>query len=399
MSLLSPKIEGYIARSSWIRKMFETGAGLKKKFGAENVFDFSLGNPDLPPPPGVKTALQDIIAKADTPLAFGYVPNAGLPSVREALAEQLTIEQKTPLADSHLVITCGAAGALNTFFHAVLEPGDEVVCPAPYFVEYGFYVANHGGTLIVAESKDLTFELDLGAIEAAITPQTRAVLVNSPNNPSGQIYTAEQLSTLGDLLRAKSAEYGRPIFLLSDEPYRFLTYDGVNVPPILPLYEYSVVMGSFSKSLSLAGERVGYIAVNPAIEGVEKLLAGLILCNRILGFVNAPVIGQIIVEKAIKDGVDVSVYDERRQAMAKILDEANIEYTMPKGAFYFFPKAPGGDDMAFVNQLLTENILAVPGRGFGCPGYFRLTFCMDKAIIERSRDAFMRAVKVETRIV
>ncbi|MDT8391485.1 MAG: pyridoxal phosphate-dependent aminotransferase [Lentisphaeria bacterium] len=393
MSLLSPRIEGYIERSSWIRKMFETGAELKKKLGADNVFDFSLGNPDLPPPPGVKAALQDIVAKADAPLAFGYVPNAGLPAARSALADHLSTEQKAPLTAANVIVTCGAAGALNTFFHAVLEPGDEVVCPAPYFVEYGFYAANHGGALVVAASTEFTFELDVAAIEAVITPKTRAVLVNSPNNPSGQIYTAEQLASLADLLRAKSAEHGRPIFLLSDEPYRFLTYDNVEVPPILPLYEHSVVMGSFSKSLSLAGERVGYIALNPGMTGGDTLLAGLVLCNRILGFVNAPVIGQIIVTEALRDGVDVSVYDDRRRSMAAILDDVGIDYTMPKGAFYFFPKAPGGDDLAFVNQLLAENILAVPGRGFGCPGYFRLTFCMDKAIIERSHDAFARAMK------
>lgn len=372
--------------------MFETGAELKQKFGPENVFDFSLGNPDLPPPKAVKDALKGVADRADTPLAFGYVPNAGLPATRDALARHLGTEQKTSVTGKDLVVTCGAAGALNTFFHAVLEPDDEVVCPAPYFVEYGFYVANHGGKLVVADSKDFTFDLDLKAIEAAISPKTRAVLVNSPNNPSGQIYPADQLNGLANLLRAKSAEFGRPVFLLSDEPYRFLTYDGVEVPPILPLYEYTVVMGSFSKSLSLAGERIGYILPNPAMDGVDKLLAGLILCNRILGFVNAPVIGQMIVAGALSEGVDVSIYDDRRQAMASILDDVGIAYTMPKGAFYFFPKAPGGDDMAFVNRLLGENILAVPGRGFGCPGYFRLTFCMNKTIIENSRDAFVRAV-------
>lgn len=391
MQLISPRIDSYIERSSWIRRMFEAGAELKARHGADHVFDFSLGNPDLPPPPGVARALSSAAAAADRPLAFGYVPNAGLPGARCALAESLSREQRVELRDSHVIVTCGAAGALNTIFHTILEPGDEVVCPAPYFVEYGFYAANHGGKLVVAETLASTFELDLEAIEAAITAKTRVVLLNSPNNPSGQVYSAEALAGLEVILKQKSTDLGRPIFLVSDEPYRFLAYDDIEVPPILPLYDYSLVVGSFSKSLSLAGERIGYIAVNPAIEGVDRLLSGLVLCNRILGFVNAPVIGQMILESAIHEGIDISVYDERRRAMADVLDAAGIQYCMPKGAFYFFPEAPGGDDMAFVNRLLEENVLAVPGRGFGRPGHFRLTFCMDKAIIERSREAFIRA--------
>lgn len=393
MSLIATQIAGYMERSSWIRRMFEAGIELKKKYGAGNVFDFSLGNPDLPPPPGVGRALGQILAKIGEPLALGYVPNAGLPSTRKALARHLAAEQEVALDESHIVVTCGAAGALNTFFRATLEAGDEVICPAPYFVEYGFYVANYGGKLVVAESVADTFSLDLAALAAAITAKTRAVIVNSPNNPSGQIYSAGEMSALAALLKRKSAENGRPVFLLSDEPYRFLAYDGTAVPPILPLYEYSVVMGSFSKSLSLAGERVGYMAVNPAMPEAGTLVAALVLCNRILGFVNAPVIGQMIVEHALDDGVDIAIYDDRRKAMAAVLDHAGIDYLMPRGAFYFFPKAPGGDDLAFVGALLEENILAVPGRGFGCPDHFRLTFCIDKEIIMRSEDAFVRATR------
>jgi aspartate aminotransferase len=393
MSAIAKEVASYIERSSWIRRMFESGMELKKEKGADNVFDFSLGNPDLPPPPGVETALKDVLSRAHSPLAFGYVPNAGLPAVRSALADSLSLEQMVDLAERHIVVTCGAAGGLNTVFRTILEPGDEVVCPAPYFVEYGFYAANHGGKLVVADSVPMTFALDITSLEAAITEKTRVVMLNSPNNPSGQLYSADELAELARVLRQKSAHNKRPIYLVSDEPYRFLAYDEAEVPPILPIYPHSIVVGSFSKSLSLAGERIGYIAVNPAMEGVSELTSGLVLCNRILGFVNAPVIGQMIIQHALHQGVDVDVYDARRKAMAAILDEARIDYCMPKGAFYFFPAAPGGDDLAFIEKLLAQNILAVPGRGFGCPGHFRLTFCMDQDIIERSREAFLRAVE------
>ncbi len=392
MQIIAKSIANIIDQSSWIRRMFEAGIELKKKQGEANVFDFSLGNPDLPPPAAVRDALATLLERASQPLAFGYVPNAGLTSTRQILAKHLAVEQQVPLTAAQIIVCCGAAGALNSLFHTILEAGDEVVCPIPYFVEYGFYAANHGGKLVAVRSQPATFALDLAAIEAALTPRTRAVIVNSPNNPSGQIYSHHELAELAELLRAKSAAYGRPIFLVSDEPYRFLAFDGVEVPPILPLYEFSVVVGSFSKSLSLAGERVGYLAVNPDMDGVSHLLAGLTLCNRILGFVNAPIIGQLIIEQAIHSGVDISIYDQRRQTMATLLRQAGIGFAMPKGAFYFFPKAPGEDEMPFIDALLAENILAVPGRGFGCPGHFRLTFCMDKNIIERAAPAFARAI-------
>ena len=231
-------------------------------------------------------------------------------------------------------------------------------------------------------------------LEKAIGPKTRAMIVNSPNNPSGVVYSAKELQSIAEVLAKKSKEFGRPILLLSDEPYRFLTYDDVETPPILPQYEYSIVVSSFSKSLSMAGERIGYIAVNPAMRGADVLLNGLILSNRILGFVNAPIIGQRIIQEALSAGVDISIYDRRRKAMAAILDAAGVEYTMPKGAFYFFPKAPGGmDDKKFVDILMSENIIAVPGAGFGYPGYFRLTYCVDQSIIENSKPAWQRAMQ------
>jgi aspartate aminotransferase len=396
MHTLSKQVTGYIEHSSWIRKMFEAGMVLKKKYGEENVFDFSLGNPDLAPPEAVATGLHAIADQATRPFAFGYMPNAGYLDARTTLAAYLAGEQECPdLGPEHLILTCGAAGGLNAFFRAVLEPGDEVVCPAPYFVEYGFYVQNYGGTLKPVPCDKETFGLDLDGIEAALSEKTRAVLINSPNNPTGQIYSAEELDRLAGLLAAKSRTNGRPIYLISDEPYRFLVYDNAVVPAVLPRYPYSIVIGSFSKSLSLAGERVGYVAVNPAMEDVATLVSGLILTNRILGFVNAPAIGQKLLTMALGQGVDLSVYEKRRQAMARVLDGAGLSYIMPRGAFYFFPRVPGGslDDTGFVNALMESNILAVPGSGFGFPGGFRLAFCVPEDVIVRSAEPFRRAVE------
>ncbi len=394
MSLVTPQIEEHIKTQSWIRRMFEAAAELKAKYGAENVFDFSLGNPDVPPPAQVAAAVKEAAEKAGTPLALGYCPNAGLPDVRAALARRVSAEQETEVSADHIVVTSGAAGALNTILRTILLPGEQVVCFAPYFVEYAFYAGNYGGSLKAVPAKALTFEIDVSALESAIGPQTRAMIVNSPNNPSGVVYSEAELQAISKVLTKKSREYGRPILLISDEPYRFLTYDGVTTPPVLPQYDYSIVISSFSKSLSLAGERIGYIAVNPNMDGVDLLMNGLILSNRILGFVNAPIIGQRIILKALNSGVDVSIYDRRRKAMAAVLNDVGIEYSMPGGAFYFFPKAPAGmDDKEFVDVLMSENIIAVPGAGFGFPGYFRLTYCVDQSIIENSAPAWRRAMQ------
>jgi aspartate aminotransferase len=393
MSVLSKQVGAYLEKSSWIRKMFEAGSELKQKHGALNVFDFSLGNPDLLPPAEIKTGLLELAQRLDIPLTLGYMPNAGLPGARKALAEHLSQEQQVKLEARDIIITCGAAGGINALFRAIFEPGDEVVCPAPYFVEYGFYAQNYQGNLVPVRCKPLTFELDLEAIEKAINPRTRVVLVNSPNNPSGRVYSGDELRALVDIIENKNREFGRPIFLVSDEPYRFLTYDEIKVPSLMAMYDYSIVISSFSKSLSIAGERVGFVAVNPKIPGNQELLNGITLTNRILGFVNAPVIGQVLMEKALGVTVDIKVYEQRRLAMAHVLEEAGIEFSMPGGGFYFFPKAPGGDDQAFTRRLFEENVLAVPGTGFGYPGYVRMAFCVSEDIITRSGPAVKRAVQ------
>ncbi len=391
MLIVTPQIRQQMESASCIQRMFDAGAELKQRVGAANVFDFSLGNPDVPPPGAAAAAMRGLAERVAAPMGLGYCPNAGLPSVRATLARRLASEQQAPVEARHVLLTCGAAGGLVTFFRAVLEAGDEVLCFSPYFVEYGAYAGHFGGVLKAVPARAPDFAPDLEALAAAIGPRTRAIVICSPNNPTGAIYDAATLRALGALVDRANAGRERPLFLVSDEPYRALAFDGAAVPPVLPLSPFAVVVGSFSKSLSLAGERVGYIAASPAMPDVQVLMDALTMTNRTLGFVNAPVVGQQLVEALIDERVDVSIYDRRRKAMAAALTGAGIEFAMPKGAFYFFPAAPGGDDQAFVNLLLGENILAVPGRGFGTPGYFRLTFCVDEAVIARSAPGFARA--------
>lgn len=391
MNLVNPLIRQQMQDASWIRRMFDAGLELKQRVGAGNVFDFSLGNPDVPPPAAAAGVLRALADRAVEPSGLGYCPNAGLPSVRAVLARKVSGEQQAPVEARHVILTCGAAGGLVTFFRAVLEPGDQVLCFAPYFVEYGAYAGHFGGELVAVRPAGPDFQPDLAALERAIGPRTRAVIVNSPNNPTGCVYDAATLAALGEILARANAGRDRPIFLVSDEPYRALAYDGATVPPVLPLSPFAVVVGSFSKSLSLAGERVGYVAASPAMPDVQVLMDAMTMTHRTLGFVNAPVIGQRLVEALVDASVDVAIYDRRRKAMAAALRGAGIEFVMPKGAFYFFPKAPGGDDLRFVDLLLAENVLAVPGRGFGLPGHVRLTFCVDEQVIERSAPSLQRA--------
>jgi aspartate aminotransferase len=395
MNALSPQIAEYIARGSWIRKIFESGIEMKKIYGQDAVCDFSLGNPDLPPPKVVGECLADMAETAGEPFAFGYMPNAGYPHVREALARHLSAEQDVAATAADVMLTCGAAGGINVFLKAVIEPGEELLCPAPYFVEYGFYAENHQARLVPVKTKPMTFELDLAAIDAAITPKTRVVLINSPNNPTGQIYAKSQLEELCDILAAHNKKRDRFIYLMADEPYRFLVYHGHKVPAVLPMYPWSCVISSFSKNLSLPGARIGYVLLAPDMPEKEELMNGLVFANRILGFVNAPAIAQNVLLRALGHQVDTTVYAKRRALMAEVLTSAGYEFSMPKGAFYFFPQAPGGDDVAFVARLRDQRILAVPGSGFGYPGYFRLAFCVGEEVIERSLDGFKKAISVK----
>ncbi|MCR4666178.1 MAG: pyridoxal phosphate-dependent aminotransferase [Desulfovibrio sp.] len=391
MGVLAQSVAGYLNNASWIRRMFEAGAKLKAEFGEDNVQDFSLGNPDLPAPAAVREGLARFLETADKPFAFGYMSNAGFPALREKLAAYLSDEQGVSLGMEDVLLSCGAAGALNAFLRAVIDPGDEMIAFAPYFVEYGFYVSNFGGSLTAVPTEKDSFLPDCAALEKAITKKTKIVLINSPNNPTGAVYDLGTLKNIVDVLSKKSREIGHPIWLVSDEPYRFLAYDGVEVPSVLPLYPYSVTVASFSKNLSLPGERVGYIALAPSLPEKKEVMAALTLTNRILGYVNPPVIGQRIMEYALGSHVDKAIYGQRRKAMAEVLTTAGYSFRMPQGAFYFFPEAPGGDDVAFVNQLAKERVLAVPGSGFGLKGYFRLAFCVDEKVIRRAADGFANA--------
>ena len=398
MTTVTPEIAGSMASSSWIRKMFEKGLELKKEFGEDAVCDFSLGNPDVPPPAKTREVLEEIAKAAVKPLGLGYCPNAGIPAVREAMAKMLSRQQETSIAAKDVVMTVGAAGALVAFFRAVVEKGDEIITPAPYFVEYGAYCGHFGGVLKSVPSIPPTFRPDVDAIAKAITPKTRAIIVNSPNNPTGAIYSVEDMKAIAALVDKVNAEResdpeARPLFLISDEPYRAFAYDGASVPAVLPLTKWAVVMGSFSKTLSLAGERVGYVLANPAMPDQARLVAAVTLTNRTLGYVNSPVIGQRLAAALADETVDLAIYDRRRRLMAKVLSDAGIEFEMPTGAFYFFAKSPVEDDLKFVDALLQEKILVVTGKGFGFAGYVRLSCSVDEKIIERSAPGFKRAME------
>ena len=398
MQTVTNEFQDAAGKSSFIRKMFEKGLELKQKYGADAVCDFSLGNPDVPPPAATRAALCKIADDAVQPLGLGYCPNAGIPAVRARMADYLSRQQGLALTANDLVMTVGAASALVCFFRATIAKGDEVIVPSPYFVEYGNYCGHFGGVLRPVPTRD-DFTLDLEAIAAAVSPRTRAILVNSPNNPTGTIYSRAELEALAALVEKVNAARGekgeRPLFILSDEPYRAFAYDGAEVPAILPMTKFAVVVGSFSKTLSLAGERIGYLAVNPALTQLDggTLMSTLILVNRTLGSVNAPVIGQKLAAALCDSTVDLAIYKRRRDLMAKVLTDAGISFTMPRGAFYFFPKAPGGDDAKFVDALLKERILAVPGAGFGRAGHIRLSCSVDEKIIARSAEGFKRAAE------
>jgi aspartate aminotransferase len=319
------------------------------------------------------------------------MPNGGYPFVRDAVAAQLSIEQGITLSRNEMLMTCGAAGGLNVVLKALLDPEDEVIILAPFFVEYKFYVDNHGGVSRVVATDD-EFNPDLDAIASTINEKTKAILINSPNNPTGQIYSAQTLAELGKILSAAAEKYNSSIYLISDEPYRKIVFDNHEVPSIMLAYQNSIVVSSYSKDLSLPGERIGYIAVHPEIAEKEPLLEALTLGNRILGFVNAPALMQRVVAELQGVTVDNSIYTRRRETFCKILSDTGYQFMPPKGAFYIFPRSPLEDDVEFVRILQEQKILAVPGRGFGAPGYFRLAFCVEDTVIERSADPFRKAM-------
>nr|WP_320009837.1 pyridoxal phosphate-dependent aminotransferase [uncultured Desulfobulbus sp.] len=393
MSGVAKKMQTFAKNSSWIRKMFEEGARMKAEFGAENVFDFSIGNPDVPPPAKFYTVLREL-AQDEQPGIHGYMPNAGYPKTREALAKRLGGEQGVTFDINDILMTCGAAGGLNVIFKALLNPGDEVMILAPYFVEYNFYIDNHGGVPKVVNT-DENFNLDLGAIEAGLSEKTKVVLINNPNNPTGQVYPAEALQALGKLLDQAGEKFGTSIYMVSDEPYRNIVFDDTVVPPLMNTTKNAIIASSYSKELSLPGERIGYLAVHPEMPEKNEVLGALTLANRILGFVNAPALMQRAVAQLQDVSADNAIYARRLEVFCKVLDEAGMSYVRPKGAFYLFPKTPI-DDVEFCKILADNKILAVPGRGFGMAGYIRLAFCVDEKVIAASAEAFKKAMAQAT---
>jgi aspartate aminotransferase len=388
---VSIKILDMMETASWIRRMFEAGNALRALHGADKVCDFSLGNPDVEPPARFQAALREVV-EASIPLKHGYMPNAGYPETRACVADSVCREQGVKLDAGHVVMSCGASGGLNSTLKAILNPGDEVVATKPCFMEYASYVDNHGGAFVLAPSTP-DFDLDVAALESKIGPRTAAVLVNSPNNPTGRIYPRKTLKELADMLTAACRKTGRTIYLIADEPYRKLAYDGAEVPGIMSVYPHSIIVTSHSKDLSLPGERIGHIAVNPQADDAKRLIDGIILCTRILGYVNAPALMQRTVAKIQGLTVDIEVYKKKRDLFCSALRSMGYQFATPQGAFYIFPRAPGGDDLAFVKALQEELVLVVPGRGFSFPGYFRIAYCVDTAFIERSFAGFEKVAR------
>jgi aspartate aminotransferase len=388
---IAKKLEASLSRSSWIRKMFEQGAQLKAEHGPENVYDFTLGNPNLEPPQEFKKVLLDAVQQTGAGL-HGYMPNAGYPYVRRAVADYLSQEHEITLSEHEVIMTCGAAGALNVILKTLLDPRDEVLCPKPYFVEYGFYADNHGGTLKTVPTKT-DFTLDLKAIAEAITPKTKVFLINSPNNPTGQVYSQESILALGNLLREQSQKYNRIIYLVSDEPYRKIVYDNKDIPSTMKYYNESIVVTSHSKDLSIPGERIGFLAVNPKTTYRDQLMAGIIMSNRILGFVNAPALMQRAIASMQGKSVDVSLYKRKRDLLCDGLSDCGYAVTKPAGAFYLFLKTPIADDVEFVKVLQEELILTVPGSGFGGPGHIRIVYCVDDHTITNALSGFKRVLE------
>jgi aspartate aminotransferase len=386
-------MEAMIEGASWVRRMFEEGNRLRARYGAANVYDLSLGNPVSEPPPEFREALRQ--ATLDPrPGRHRYMSNAGFGSARRSVAETLSARHDLEVLPGDVVMTCGAAGGLNVSLKALLDPDDEVIVPSPYFVEYGYYCQNHGGRLVpVPTRKD--FSLSLPSIEAALGPQTKAVLLNSPHNPTGQVYGEAQIAALGRVLEAASRKYLRTIYLLSDEPYRQLVFGRAKVPSVFAHYPNSLIIYSWSKELSVPGERIGYVAVNPRCQEKEMLSAALTLANRILGFVNAPALMQRVVASLAGFKPDLSGLRANRDRLCQGLSEAGYQFLRPKGGFYVFPRSPLADEVAFCQRLAKRRVLGVPGRGFGAPGYFRLAFCVAPETIEGALPHLAAALKAK----
>ncbi len=391
--MISNKMRPLLENNSAIRAMFEEGKKMAALYGPENVYDFSLGNPNVPAPAAVSQAILDIIKEEDPSLVHGYMSNAGFADVRKAIADSLNRRFRTHFTLENILMTVGAASGMNVILKTILDPGDEVVVFAPYFMEYGSYVKNYDGVLVTVPPNTATFQPDLTEFEKRITERTKAVIINTPNNPTGVIYSSETLGKIAEIMEKKEKDLGTSIVLISDEPYRELAYDGAEVPYVTPFYHNTMVCYSYSKSLSLPGERIGYLVIPDELEDSSRVLAAAAIANRILGCVNAPSLMQRVIMRCVDEQANLEAYDKNRQLLYNSLTEYGFECVRPEGAFYLFVKAPEADDKAFCQVCKENRVLVVPGTSFGCPGYVRIAYCVSYEQIQRALPAFEKIAK------
>ena len=386
--MISNKMKTMVSNSSVIRAMFEEGKRLSEIYGEENVFDYSIGNPNIEAPSEIKDIIIKILNEENPNKLHGYMNNSGYEDVREGIAENINVKYNTKLNYENIVMTCGAAGGLNIILKSILNPGDEVIIFAPFFGEYINYVNNFDGKIKIISADTKSFQPNLKELEKEITSKTKAIIINSPNNPSGVIYNENTIIKMSKILKMKEEELGSQIYLISDEPYREIIYDNAKVPCILNYYDNSFIGYSYSKSLSLPGERIGYVVVNSKIKDFKEMVASLNISNRILGFVNAPSLFQRVIKESLNLEVDSNIYKKNRDLLYNHLIQIGFECMKPEGTFYLFPKSPIDNDVKFCEDAKKFNILAVPGSTFGCPGYFRLSYCISYEKIEKSLKAF-----------
>ena len=386
--MIADKMVDLVKNSSAIRAMFEEGKIMAAKYGAENVYDFSLGNPNVPAPAEVKKAVFEELEKEDPVVLHGYMNNSGYEDVRAAIADSINRRFQTSFGEQNIIMTVGAAGGLNVILKTLLNPGDEVIVIAPYFGEYNSYVSNYDGKIVVVSPNTENFQPNLEELEQKITANTKAVIINSPNNPTGVVYSEDTIRKMADILRGKEKELGTDIYLISDEPYRELVYDGIEVPNLTKYYENAIIGYSYSKSLSLPGERIGYLVIPDEVSDAEDVIAAANVATRILGYVNAPSLMQKVVAKCLDAKVDVPFYNRNREALYNGLKELGFECIKPEGAFYLFVKSPVEDEKVFCAAAKKYNILIVPGSSFACPGYVRIAYCVSYETIMNSMPGF-----------